>query len=706
MAHNTSTADGEKMDTVDIDSNSSDSAEENLSGIHSNPKGTSSPVTGKRKHGISPLASSTQTNTSLEIFDETVTDPNAISPEHKKRIVPGESSAGKENSPVGTRGRGTRRATARGGAGRGVNTIYKAPTVNKKTPAMQLNKRIQPKRITKKAAKKLNGNKPSETPPNAETQAEIIAVMLGLQKQMSQMQDDNAKNLEKTATKEDIEQIVEKAHEGLNQQIQRFAKDIESCNRRIQKLEDNSEVHTRNMYEITKDVQELKIDMALRRDAEKKTRGRCETLEELNCKENIEEIKRSLEHQQNVDSKYDKLQHKIDDMDTRMSKLTTTMKEMIDNQKQAPMKYRPEQNDQMPKRGKGVPDHVRKRNIVIDGLEERQYEDLFDTTKEIAKELGIPLARKDFNNAFRLGSYTKNRRRPRPVMLSLVSEQKRNEIMDAKAQLPTTRHYRNIQMNADEDKDVRIAKAKQRKMMNENKIDPNKTYSMAVKETSKKATTQERGRSRTKQIPQDKQRRYGSRSYSPSPTRTSTHKARQQAEKDKYSAVFGNSPFTIRTKMGFAFFTKNSTLSCFHPTPVTYRNVEYPTREHAYQSAKAIDAKNWEALIEINKAKTPGRAKQIGNDINPSKRWGRIKADVMESIEMEFYKQHKDMREQLLATDELELVEGSEDSFWGGGANLDSDTIKESKSTGQNMLGKKIMKVRADMKKMCALGAP
>ena len=261
-------------------------------------------------------------------------------------------------------------------------------------------------------------------------------------------------------------------------------------------------------------------------------------------------------------------------------------------------------------------------------------------------------------------------------------------------------------MNADEDKDVRIAKAKQRKMMSGSKVEHDRTYSMAVKGTSKKDPIQERGRTRSRQSPQDKRQRQRSRSYSPSPTRTFSDTMKKRQEPDKYGAVFGDNPYTVRTKKGFAFFTKNSTLSCFHPTPVTYRNVSYPTREHAYQSAKAIDAKNWEALIEINKAKTPGKAKGIGNDIKPSKKWGKIKADVMESIEMEFYKQHKDLRDQLLATDELELVEGSEDSYWGGGANLNSEIIKNGEETGQNMLGKKIMKVRADLKKMCALGAP
>ena len=610
--------------------------------------------------------------------------------------MPGEDDTGKENSPVTSkRGRGTCRATGRGGIGRGA--IYKAPSVTNKLPAAW----VQPKRVTKKAAKKLNTNKPAETVPT-ESQAEIMAVMLDLKKQMSQMQEDNAKSLEKTATKEDIENIVEKAQEGLNQQIQKFARDIESCNRRIEKLEDDKEGHTRKMYEITKDVQELKIDMALRRNAEKKTRERCTSLEGLNCKEKLEELKLSLDQIQSAESSYDKLQQKIDELDTRMTKLKTTVKEIVGN----PNKATPEQNEQKTKKGRGIPDHVRRKNIVIDGLDERQYEDLFDTAKAIAEELDISLSRKEINNAFRMGTYTKNRKRPRPVMLTLASEQKRNEIMNAKKQLPSTRHYRNIQMNADEDKEVRIAKAKQRKMLTESKTDPNKTYSMAVKETPKKDSEKERGRTRTKQASRDKRHRQGSRSYSPSPTRTSPLRMKKKQDTDKYSTIFGNNPYTIRTKKGYAFFTKNSTLSCFHPTPVTYRNVNYPTREHAYQSAKAIDAKNWEALIEINKAKTPGRAKQIGNDINPSKKWGKIKADVMESIEMEFYKQHKDMRDQLLATDDLELVEGSEDSFWGGGETLNSDIIKESKSTGLNMLGKKIMKVRADLKKMCALGAP
>ena len=77
--------DGEIMDVDNINHNNNDdndSGWENLPDTHQNPD--ASPVTGKRKHAISPIASSTQTNASLEISDDIVVDPNAISPEHKK----------------------------------------------------------------------------------------------------------------------------------------------------------------------------------------------------------------------------------------------------------------------------------------------------------------------------------------------------------------------------------------------------------------------------------------------------------------------------------------------------------------------------------------------------------------------------------------------------------------------------------------------
>ena len=417
--------DSESMD-IDNTHNNKKEGRENLPNTNNNS--SSSPVTGKRKHPISPIASSTQTNASLEVFDDSIVDPNAISPEHKKRIVPEDDNTGTENLPVTSkRGRGTRRSVGKGGVGRGA--IYKAPSVTKKLPPVQTNKRVQPKRITKKATKKLNTNKPVET-TKTETQGELMNVMLNMQKQMSQMQDDtakNAKNLEKTASKEDIEQIVDKAQEGLNQQIQKFTKDIESCNRRIEKLEDDNEDHTRKMYEITKDVQELKIDMALRRDAEKKTRERCKNLEELKCNENIEELKHSVELLQTAESKYNKLQQKIDEMDIRMSKMGTTMKEIVDNPIKTPTGNVPVpgQSQQRPKQGKGLPDNVRRKNIVIDGLEERQHEDLIVTVKAIAEELEISLSKREINNAFRMGMYTKNRKRPRPVMVSLDSEKKK-----------------------------------------------------------------------------------------------------------------------------------------------------------------------------------------------------------------------------------------------------------------------------------------
>jgi ribA/ribD-fused uncharacterized protein len=65
--------------------------------------------------------------------------------------------------------------------------------------------------------------------------------------------------------------------------------------------------------------------------------------------------------------------------------------------------------------------------------------------------------------------------------------------------------------------------------------------------------------------------------------------------------------------------------------------------------------------------------------------WEEVKVEIMKGAVLRKFETHQDIRQRLLATGELELVENApSDYFWGCGAD----------GSGQNMLGKILMDVR------------
>jgi ribA/ribD-fused uncharacterized protein len=69
--------------------------------------------------------------------------------------------------------------------------------------------------------------------------------------------------------------------------------------------------------------------------------------------------------------------------------------------------------------------------------------------------------------------------------------------------------------------------------------------------------------------------------------------------------------------------------------------------------------------------------------------WEQVKILIMTSLVRDKFTRHQDLKEQLLATGDAELIEGNwwGDTFWG-----------VCKGKGENHLGKVLMKVREELK--------
>ncbi|EIM85392.1 DUF1768-domain-containing protein [Stereum hirsutum FP-91666 SS1] len=129
----------------------------------------------------------------------------------------------------------------------------------------------------------------------------------------------------------------------------------------------------------------------------------------------------------------------------------------------------------------------------------------------------------------------------------------------------------------------------------------------------------------------------------------------------------------------------------FSDHPVTYKKKVYPTSEHLFQSFKFLKYKP-EIAEKIRQCENPRaafqEARKYASDVRAD--WFKVNIRKMdEAIGLKF-KQHPELKDELLATGNKLLVEnaGAADAFWGNGAD----------GQGRNELGKALMRLRSRLR--------
>ena len=128
--------------------------------------------------------------------------------------------------------------------------------------------------------------------------------------------------------------------------------------------------------------------------------------------------------------------------------------------------------------------------------------------------------------------------------------------------------------------------------------------------------------------------------------------------------------------------------SNFYPISISVDLKEYKSVEHYYQSQKHENTE-WEEHIRSQdkafEAAREGRRK----DLPLRKDWNEVKLLVMKRALVAKFKKIDHMKNLLLSTDGIELVEYSKkDYFWG----------RNEDGVGYNMLGKMLMELREEIK--------
>ncbi len=128
-------------------------------------------------------------------------------------------------------------------------------------------------------------------------------------------------------------------------------------------------------------------------------------------------------------------------------------------------------------------------------------------------------------------------------------------------------------------------------------------------------------------------------------------------------------------------------MSNFFASPIDLDGEMWPTVEHYYQAQKFADP----ALrAKIRTAPAPGAAKQFAwaPDAVVRSDWDAVRDEVMLAALRAKFTQHPDLRAQLLATGDAQLVEHTtNDRYWADGGD----------GSGQNRLGQLLMQVRSEL---------
>ncbi|KAJ7110252.1 hypothetical protein C8R43DRAFT_166136 [Mycena crocata] len=134
------------------------------------------------------------------------------------------------------------------------------------------------------------------------------------------------------------------------------------------------------------------------------------------------------------------------------------------------------------------------------------------------------------------------------------------------------------------------------------------------------------------------------------------------------------------------------------PYPVKYNGKEYPTSDHLFHAFKYMDHRPDIAEEIRTTAKSPQKAVQLSLAYaahqNPD--WDRMCIAKMEIALWHKFNQNLSIKKQLLETGDAQIINHTQNGFWGVGKNL----------TGGNELGKVLERVRAGLRNSTSYAEP
>lgn len=89
-------------------------------------------------------------------------------------------------------------------------------------------------------------------------------------------------------------------------------------------------------------------------------------------------------------------------------------------------------------------------------------------------------------------------------------------------------------------------------------------------------------------------------------------------------------------------------------------------------------------------------SKKIGDKIEQSKPWANVQEDKLAEVQRAKYNQNTNLRDQLIGTREVKLIEATVGGFWGINGSIHSKAAKEESGNGKNKFGQILMQIRSE----------
>jgi len=146
----------------------------------------------------------------------------------------------------------------------------------------------------------------------------------------------------------------------------------------------------------------------------------------------------------------------------------------------------------------------------------------------------------------------------------------------------------------------------------------------------------------------------------------------------------------------------NGIYSQWHPSNFTIDGIEYNCCEQYMMAKKALTFNDQESYKMIMYSDNPRDQKAFGRRVKNfnAEVWSVISREVVYQANYAKFTQNPELRKQLMATGDLEIVEASPyDKIWGIGlGEEDPRAWDKSQWEGTNWLGEAIMRVRETLK--------
>lgn len=163
------------------------------------------------------------------------------------------------------------------------------------------------------------------------------------------------------------------------------------------------------------------------------------------------------------------------------------------------------------------------------------------------------------------------------------------------------------------------------------------------------------------------------------------------------SGLVGRTKVEKEVEGGIAYRGPESIFSNFYMCFFDIDGTRYKSVEQFYQYTKAVECNNLERARKIMKCTDPRRIKELGDGVKNKNDWASNRVSTLYKGTLAKFQQNPDLAIELVSTGSVGLYEATTDKFFGCGVGLQSKKWITKDWFGENVAGRIVMKVRAEL---------